>query len=695
MLLLVALVVLAFIVRLYHLRWGLPEIYEEATPVREAVDFWGGPGQGLDLNPHFFKYPSFSFYLHFALQSVVYLWLSIMGKVGSLADFRQLLDQELFRAVYWGRVLSAGLGALTVIPTYILGRQLGRRTAGLAAALLIAVLPLAVLESQFVSPDVVLLVAAAACLTVATRFAEHGRRSDAIVCGVWLGLATASKYPGAFLIVALWTAHAVFMHRRGSGPGRFIFSSLLFQSLVAAGVTFLLATPYVLLDFRNAWADVSFERRHMLLGHLGREGGRAWDFYFLHALPQGVTVPIAVTAIIGALLLVRDRARRGAALPGVAFAIVFLGVLGSWKMAAPRYVLPLVPLFAAWSAVSIDALLQSAGRLRALRFVPAVLAALILVLPALASIRALAGRGGTDSRAAAMTWIEANVPQGASLLVERYGPEPDPSRYTVAYLPFHGVRPHIYDAAYVPALYGTFEYLVLSSGVNARYLADIREYPVQAAFYRKMETEFEEVARFGPSREIGPEIRILKRSANAEPSSLGNLPDLFFTQQRGNTPLAEYFSALGTTLVEKGQKDLGFRLLQEAVDMDAKNVAVWGNLGAMRLQNAQLEEALGAFRRAQEIAPKDADVLYNLGVLYGRMGEARQSAESLQQAIAYDPSLEAAYLVLARVLVEDDRYEGARLVLREFLVRFPRSADRTRAEKALQSLEGMGPGRRG
>ncbi|HET9233181.1 MAG TPA: tetratricopeptide repeat protein, partial [Candidatus Eisenbacteria bacterium] len=148
-------------------------------------------------------------------------------------------------------------------------------------------------------------------------------------------------------------------------------------------------------------------------------------------------------------------------------------------------------------------------------------------------------------------------------------------------------------------------------------------------------------------------------------------------------------------LVEQGEKDLGFRLLQEAVDMDAKNAVVWGNLGAMRLRNAQLEDALAALRRAQEIAPKDAGVLYNLGVLYERMGEARQSAESLQEAIAYDPSLEMAYFLLARVLIEDDRYEGARLVLREFLVRFPRSADRKRAENALQSLDGMGPGRRG
>src|SRR4029079_13534361 len=134
--------------RLVHLRWGLPEIYEEATPVREAIGFWGKPGHNIDLNPHFFKYPSFSFSLHFLVQSAIYLWLSLIGKVGSLADFRQLLEQELARAVLWGPVLSAAIGASVVFPVAMLGRQLGGRRVGLVAALLIAVLPLAVLESQ-------------------------------------------------------------------------------------------------------------------------------------------------------------------------------------------------------------------------------------------------------------------------------------------------------------------------------------------------------------------------------------------------------------------------------------------------------------------------------------------------------------------------------------------------------------------
>jgi Flp pilus assembly protein TadD len=695
-LLLGALFLAAFALRLYHLRWGLPEIYEEATPVRQAVGFWGEPGRGLDLNPHFFKYPSFSFYLHFFVQSLVYLWLSLAGKVSSLADFRQLLSQELSQAVLWGRILSAVIGASVVFPTGLLGRTLGGRAIGWGAAALVAVLPLGVLESQLVSPDVVLLVATTWGLAAATRFAGSGRRQDAIYTGIWLGIAAASKYPGAFLLVPLLVAHIVASRRSGAEPGGRLISGLLFQALFAALAAFALASPYVLLDARRAGADLAFERRHMVMGHLGREGGRAWGYYFLHALPQGLTLPIALAAILGAVVLLRDRERRRLALPGVTFAIAFLGILGSWKMAAPRYVLPLVPLAAVWAAVAIGWIssLVPARRRRVSGAVTATVFLIALGIPALASVRGVEQRGGEDSRSAARLWIDRHVPPGGSLLVERYGPELDTNRYTVVYLPFHGVTPHLYDAAYTSELYGTFDFLVLSSGVSARYLADIREYPAQAAFYAAMEQNFEEVARFGPSRETGPEIRILQRRSKTHVASITSLPKGFFTAERGNSALAEYFSVLGTALVKQGEKDLGFRLLQESVDMDAKNPVIWGNLGAMRLRNNQLEEALQAFRRAHDLAPTDPGILYNLGLLYDRMGEARQASESLEEAVLRDPSLEGAYLVLARVLVEDDRYDPARAVLREFLERFPRSAGRSRAETALKNLEGLGPGKR-
>ena len=682
----------ALVLRSVHLGWGLPEVFEEATPVREAVAFWGTAGRGIDLNPHFFKYPTLTFYLNFLLQAVWYLWLSVIGAVGSLNEYREVLAQDPARVVLAGRWLQAVAGALIVFPAAALGRRLAGSAAGWVAAVLVAVLPLAVRESQLVTPDMFLTLFCALGLAAATRAVEEGRRSDFLWTGVWMGMATAAKYPGAFLIVPLVTAQAVRAVRERRGPAGILLSGTLWQSVFVAVLVFFAASPYVVLDGGAALRDIVFERWHMAVGHLGREEGRALWFYLRRAVPRGGTVPVAGAALVGMLWLAARRRSRSRALPGIAFALVFLGVLGSWTMAAPRYLLPLAAPAVAWAGAGVAAV----ARLVPLRWrtvAMALVAVAVAAVPLARSLDEVALRGREDSRTAAQEWIASHVPQGSTLLVERYGPRPDPERYNVLYLPFHGVRPHLYDAAYLAPLYATFDYVVLSSQVDSRYLADPGEYPAQAAFYRALERAFREVAVFRAGDFLGPTIRILKRRPDARLRDLSHIPPDFYEGFRGNRPMAEYFSALGTVLVRQGRGDLGFPLLRRAVDLDPTDAKLWGNLGAMHLEQGNHQEALSALREAQKRAPEDAEIAYDLGTLYQRMREPSEAADAFRRALQLDPAMEEAYLGLARVLVEDERYPEARLVLREFLVRFPRSKRGDAARKALAELRRMGPGR--
>jgi hypothetical protein len=64
--------------RAYHLDYDLPEIYEEATPMRQAWEMWNWDGDGFDFNPHFFNYPALTFYIHFIIQAL-YLGLNLLG----------------------------------------------------------------------------------------------------------------------------------------------------------------------------------------------------------------------------------------------------------------------------------------------------------------------------------------------------------------------------------------------------------------------------------------------------------------------------------------------------------------------------------------------------------------------------------------------------------------------------------------
>jgi hypothetical protein len=82
---------LAAILRGVGIEWGLPEVYEEATPLREAWDMWGwGDERGFDLNPHFFNYPSLFISLQFVVQAVLYAILRPLGFVSGAAEFQLL-----------------------------------------------------------------------------------------------------------------------------------------------------------------------------------------------------------------------------------------------------------------------------------------------------------------------------------------------------------------------------------------------------------------------------------------------------------------------------------------------------------------------------------------------------------------------------------------------------------------------------
>ena len=66
------LVLVALALRLYGLKAGLPEVYEEAYPFKKAWAMWGfGPGRGLDLNPHWFRYPGLTIELQFLGQGAI------------------------------------------------------------------------------------------------------------------------------------------------------------------------------------------------------------------------------------------------------------------------------------------------------------------------------------------------------------------------------------------------------------------------------------------------------------------------------------------------------------------------------------------------------------------------------------------------------------------------------------------------
>ena len=125
----------ALVIRLWGLSWGLPEFFsgDEVTKRDTALHFL----QTGFVHPP--DHPSFTYNTLFAIYSVA----NVFSDRWTLADYH-----------YMGRLWMAVLGALTVVAVWRLGRRFdssGR--AGVAAAALLAVLPLHTACSRYIKED--------------------------------------------------------------------------------------------------------------------------------------------------------------------------------------------------------------------------------------------------------------------------------------------------------------------------------------------------------------------------------------------------------------------------------------------------------------------------------------------------------------------------------------------------------------
>ena len=116
------------------------------------------------------------------------------------------------------RSLSAVAGVATVPVAYLVGIELRRRRAGLAAAALVAVNPMLLWYSQEARAYALLVLLCAVSLLYCVRALRGGSRRDFVLWGIAAGLALASHYFAVFVVAveAVWL-----LRRRGraSAPG--------------------------------------------------------------------------------------------------------------------------------------------------------------------------------------------------------------------------------------------------------------------------------------------------------------------------------------------------------------------------------------------------------------------------------------------------------------------------------------------
>lgn len=461
----------ALIIRLWHIDWGLPEVYEEAIPFSVAWKFWNWGRAGLDMNPHFFNYPAFTFYLNFFVQAVYYGVGYVVGMFPSLNAFHNTYLQNPTSFIILSRLISVVVDVGTVYCIFQLGAHTTDRQIGFLSAILAAIsLPL-IRQSHLINVDTALTFFTILSLYCIHKVVTARDAKSYITAGVTIGLAAASKYTGALLMLVFVVGHfhngdSFKKNLRGS-TGRKLISSM-----TLATVVFLAVNPHIILNWEEFLRDFSFEESHMTSGHLGIDPSMSTgEYYVLHVLPSSLGPVLSIAVVVSILLGVIRKQKLPREI--VVFVITYLGVILSWRMRAERYLLPLIPILVLVGSIGMMRVFREFTAWRMKRFAAGILISrpfryasvsicvlVVIVQPVLALLVYERSHSLPDTRAVAKEWIKTHIPRGSFIATVPLGIEFSGEMYPVFPIPFLSVNAERLAAFYDPRWYEDFDLVI-------------------------------------------------------------------------------------------------------------------------------------------------------------------------------------------------------------------------------------------
>jgi 4-amino-4-deoxy-L-arabinose transferase-like glycosyltransferase len=332
---------LACLVRFYGINFGLPNTRcrpDEEVIISKTLKFFSG-----DLNPRFFKYPTLYMYVLFGVYTGYFLIRLAFG--GSISEFLQEMAIAPTNFYLISRGLSAVFGALTTVVVFLIAKYMFDKKTALAASFFMSIVYLHVRESHFGTTDVTMtFFIGCATLYILKCYTEKHKRHYTLA-GIFTGLATATKYGGIFLIFPMMLAHFLSSSKPGSNQQK----SIWFYS-IAAIISFLVGTPFMLFDFTTFMKDFMYEVHHLTTDS-GVMLARGWWYHIRYTLPYGMGWLMFLSALIGGAMYLKQDSRKALIL--YVFPCVFYIATGKGRTVFLRYMIPVLPFMCIASATYV------------------------------------------------------------------------------------------------------------------------------------------------------------------------------------------------------------------------------------------------------------------------------------------------------------------------------------------------------
>ncbi|HEY7817957.1 MAG TPA: glycosyltransferase family 39 protein, partial [Vicinamibacteria bacterium] len=393
---------LAAALRLYGIGHGLPFVYnpDEANILARALSV------ARSLDPEYYLYPSFFFYLLFGLMGGLFVAGRVLGRYESLSAFEARFFEDPTDFYLTGRVAVVLVALATIVLLERLTSKQFGKTAGRAAAFFTAVAYVHARDSHYLKHDVPAAFLVVLFLWACDRAISRKDRFSYVAAGVVLGIAFATHYYLVFLAPAFLLAHLAYRGRSG-------LASLATAGAVSA-VTFFLLSPFVLLRLPTALEHMRANRQVVVDRSFATGSGflPSLGLYVEFLLEQGLGYLLAALVLLGVVLLAR-RDLRSLTL-WAAFPLMFFAFL-SYTFFAGRYLNPVLPCLAAAAGFSVSAIGARFGGAAA-----AIAAVAASIQPLYLAVQVDRLFASEDTRSLARNWAVENLPAGATVALQSY-----------------------------------------------------------------------------------------------------------------------------------------------------------------------------------------------------------------------------------------------------------------------------------
>lgn len=483
--LLILIILLAFGIRFYGIKWGLPLEdrfhYSFHPDERKKLNVVMGMSLSkLDLNPNWFLKGTLQFYvIGAALKAFSFAGLTKLKPILFYFDN----PKEYGKLYLVGRSVTILISILSIYLIYLIGKNAFNYKVGLLASFLTAILPAHVVNSIYMKTDIPMTFWVLLAFLFSLKIVHTGAFKYYLLTGLAIGFATATKYTAVPAIFLLPISHYLYF-KNSSSPSseNYFINKGLLTGFLLVFLGFLIGCPYSILAFNEFFAELHSQYLYQVnpfLDSLDR-GPVFWQYLtriFLYAMG----LPFLFLSYLGGLYALKKRTKYDLLI--LAFVIPYFIIIsfGSWTTI--RYSIPLLPFFMIFIArLIIEAFNER--RMLLYKFSILILTFAATLYTTAYSFAYVDVMSEKDTRLKTWDWIETNIPEGSSIAFvshyskrlesDFYYPQISQVKYSVTHTPDDWTRIESAD------------YVILSEFEYRQYLRLSKHFPSEHAIFMKI-----------------------------------------------------------------------------------------------------------------------------------------------------------------------------------------------------------------